>query len=329
MPSAQLFARGVIQWLAADPGGTIYTFPIGFEGQAFRFWWMGLGSATDTTSTTTDARRGMGLATSPSARRCVATYNQDSVATSVCASGQFTDCIAATLDGSPARTGALDLHAVTVDSFSVISDDPPPVDLTLAYEVWGGLAAATVGDIAEPAAIGDQDYSAPDFDALNLGDQVVFLAGVEQTAVDTVSRTNSGLSVGVATSGDPAQNIVISNTAFDASATSLVAQYAQTDSCLVHLAPAGGPSVGTIDANAALTAFLTNQFRLNWRVRAVTNRRSIYLAIKGGTWQVGTLTVRANVVGNEDGITAHAVAGDYCIKSVKQLGKLIVLAPVY
>jgi hypothetical protein len=50
---------------------------------------------------------------------------------------------------------------------------------------------------------------------------------------------------------------------------------------------------GNPDARAQLTQFGTDNFRLNWIARATTNRRYIALAIKGGSWAVGSTTINA------------------------------------
>jgi hypothetical protein len=70
------FAHGAIQWAAADTVSTTKTVSgLSFEPKAIRFYWMGLGSATDVdTNMATNERRGIGFASSTSSRRCVGTF---------------------------------------------------------------------------------------------------------------------------------------------------------------------------------------------------------------------------------------------------------------
>ena len=134
------FASGAIQWLAADAATTVYTISgLPFQPKGLRFYWTGIGSSVNATTDAVDSRRGIGLAVSTSSRRCVATQDQDNVATTVCTAGQFTDCVVATVTATgPARDGALDLNSITSDGFTLIVDVQGPVDITVCWEAWGG-----------------------------------------------------------------------------------------------------------------------------------------------------------------------------------------------
>jgi hypothetical protein len=68
--------------------------------------------------------------------------------------------------------------------------------------------------------------------------------------------------------------------------------YNFTNECISMIVIAGGNP----NARATLSAFGTNQFTLNWLARATTNRRSIYMAIKGGQWQAGNITIAGNTL---------------------------------
>jgi len=61
-------------------------------------------------------------------------------------------------------------------------------------------------------------------------------------------------------------------------------------------------SLGVV-GRATLTQFNTDGFRLNWLARDTTDRRYIFLAIKGGLWQAGSLTVRTLNVGDNTVVT--------------------------
>ena len=283
------FAQGVVQWLAADAATTVYTVSgLPFAPTAIVFSWQGLGSATDLVSETTDSRNGIGLTTGTGAQRCAVTFEQDAAATSVCSVAYLTDCIAATLTSAPAVDGKLKLNSLTSDGFTLIVDDQAPVNLTISYWAWGGTSVAVIGDFAEPAATGNQDYTATGLAAVDNDDQVVIFIGSQVTGLDAPERNTSTLMLGWATGGAAAENCIISSFATDAQATTDAHCYVQDGECLF----APGPT------EAQLTQFNTNGFRLNWIARSLTNRRYGFLAMKGGKWRAGSYTINAQTVGN-------------------------------
>jgi len=286
------FAHGAVQWLAADAATTVYTVGgLPFRPQALRFYWQGLGSATDANSAAAHSRRGVGFAVSPTARQCVATQDQDAAGTQVCTTGHSGAAVAMTVTSTPAADGLLDLDSITAGGFTLIVDDQAPVDITVFWEAWGGdgVTAAAVGDLAEPAGTGPQDYVV----AGQFRPAVVMFAGIQGTALDTVARNDSGLCVGFASGDRAAENVVIVGNSDDASTTSDTDRYCQTGECLAMIAVAGGnPS-----ARAKLAQWNAAGFRLNWLARATTNRRSIYLALAGGQWAAGALVIAGNSAG--------------------------------
>lgn len=272
------FAHGAIQWLAADAATTVYTVSgLSFQPKAIRFYWMGLASAVDATSTTTHQRAGVGVAVSTSARRCVAVQDQDGAGSMTCTTSAWTDCVVATVTSTPARDGALDLNSITSDGFTLIVDDQAPVNITVFWEAWGGtdITNVAVGDFAEPGATGNQSYTTPGFEPT-----VVMMAGVQATSLDAAARGDSGLYVSAFTGTAAARQFVLVNNNDDGSANSDCDRYYQEEALAMITVAGGDPS-----ARAVLNAFLSNGFELNWTARATTNRRSIFLCIAGGGWQ--------------------------------------------
>ena len=291
------YAHGAIQWLAADVATTVYTVSgLPFQPKALRFYWFGLGSAVDAASATVHLRRGVGFATGTADRRCVGSQDQDAAGTQVCVTGYRTDAVAMTLTSTPAADGLLDLNSITSDGFTLIVDDQAPADITIFWEAWGGadILAAATGEIAEPAGAGDQDYVVTG----NIKPDVVMFAGTQETgSAQVASRNDSELMVGFATGGRTSENVVVEGNSDDGSATSDTDGYCKTGECIAHIPVAGA---ATTNARALLTQFNGDGFRLNWIERGVTGRKNIYLAIKGGVWQAGALTI----AGNSGGATA-------------------------
>lgn len=292
------FAHGAIQWLAADVATTTYTVSgLPFQPKALRFYWCGLQSAGDAATEVVSQRRGVGFAVGTSERRAVGSFSQDVSSSSNCGTVARNDAVACTTDGAGATDGLLDLNAINSDGFQLIVDNTAPGNITVFWEVWGGadITVAQVGDFAEPAASGNQDYTATGFVA-GATDQVVMLAGVQSVAaMNTAEADASGMYVGCAASATAGDNIVVAGNAADANAIMNTDGYSQSDECLALCDKAGA---AVANARAVLTQFGTDNFRLNWIERGVTDRKSIYMALKGGRWASGSTAINLATLGN-------------------------------
>lgn len=291
------YAQGAVQWLTADAATTVYTISgLSFQPKILIFYWNGLQSNSPTSagSTAVNSRRGIGFAVSTSSRRAVSSFSQDAAAAAVCGTAVSNDCVACTIDGAAARTGLLDIDTITSDGFTLIVDDAAPVNLTVFWEAFGGddITVAEIGDITEPAATGNVDYTVTGF-ASDATDQVVMFAGVQSTAaLNTAVADDSGMYVGFATSGSVENNIVVAGNSDDGSPAMDTDGYGLSGECLAMITVGGGNP----NARAQLTQFGTDNFRLNWIARGVTGRRSVFLAVKGGQWAVGALTIDASTL---------------------------------
>lgn len=292
------FAHGTVSWLAADVATTTYVVSgLSFQPKALRFFWTGTQTAGNT-GTTLNGRRGVGFAVGTSDRRCAGSMSVQGSAAADTDTYAANDCVVAVTDGAGAFTAKLDLSAIASDGFTLIVDDQIPANLVVRWEAWGGsdITVATVGDIAEPAATGNQNYTVTGFTA-DGANQCVMFAGVASTAaVGTPAVTDSCFSVGFASGTAAANQVHVTGNSDEGSATMDTDRYCQSGECLSQITTAGGNP----NARASLTAWGTNLFTLNWAARGVTNRRSIFMAIKGGQWSVGELTI--------DGTTLNATS---------------------
>jgi hypothetical protein len=292
------FAHGSVQWLTTDAlNATKVVTGLGFTPKALRFYWVGLqsNSPTNGVSGAVNERRGVGFAVSNASRRCVGTFSDDNNgAASDCGSVAADDCVCITVAGTGTIDGKLDISSFDADGFTLIVDDVVPANITVFYEAWGGqdITAAVVGDIAEPAATGTQNYTVSGFTS-DGHNQCVMFAGVQSVnALNTGQGQDSGLCVGFATSTSSTNNVIVVGNADDNSATSDTDGYCFQGDCLAQIVIAGGNP----DARANLSAWGTDLFTLNWTNRATTNRRNIFLAIKGGSWQASSYTIAGNTL---------------------------------
>ena len=290
------FAHGAVQWLAADVVNTVYDIITPFSQKAIRLYWVGLqsNSPTAANSQVVAERRGVGFigTASPSAHN-VTTFSADNSGNADCGSAYSETYPVMTVNGTGTIDGIL-TFTVSGGQVSLVVLDQAPANITVFWEAWGGddITNVTVGAIAEPAATGNQNYTALGF--LNgATDQCIMFAGVQSVnASDVGQAQDSGLQVGFATSTATANQIVVVGNSDDGSATMDTDGYNYTGQCLSMIVIAGGNP----NARATLAAFGTDLFTLNWGARATTNRRNIYMAIKGGGWQAGSYTIAGNTL---------------------------------
>jgi hypothetical protein len=314
------FAHGSVQWLTTDAlNATKVVTGLGFTPKALRFYWVGLqsNSPTNGVSGAVNERRGVGFAVSAASRRCVGTFAEDNNnAASNDGSVAADNSVCITVDGAGTVDGRLDISSFDADGFTLIVDDVTPANITVFYEAWGGqdITAAVVGDIAEPAAAGTQNYTVAGFtsDGRN---QCVMFAGVQSVnALNTGQGQDSGLCVGFATSTSTTNNVVVVGNADDNSGTGDTDGYCRQGECLAQIVIAGGNP----NARATLSAWGTDLFTLNWLARATTNRRNIFLAIKGGSWSASSYTIAGNTLNS----TTTVSELPFYLKGISLIGRM-------
>jgi hypothetical protein len=283
------YAFGAIVVTGSDAVGTVYTVDgLSFQPKALMFVSGTPNTAVDAGSATESAKRAVGFATSTTNRACVATRSNDNAGTSVCVAGYTEGAVAMTLLASvPGVSAAVDLNSITSDGFTLIVDDNGD-SWTIFWQAWGGddiTNAEVVTAISEPAADGAVDYTLsgafqPD---------VLFLAGCRATAADTYAQGDTGIYCGFATSTASAQQVCLVANADHGSNTMDTDGWGGDGKCGGLVADGGGD----LNMTATLSAFNSDGFELTWD-RTVTDRKSIALAIKGGSWRAGGLTIAGN-----------------------------------
>lgn len=310
------YAHGAIQWLAADVIGTNYTVSgLTFQPKGIRFWCVGFQSSVDGASQSLDERLSVGFATSPSDRRCVTAYSQDTAAAANCGTSAHNNAVIATNNGAAIIDGLLDIDQVNSDGFRLVVDDQAPVNLTVFWEAWGGsdITVAACFDLAEPAATGDVDVTVTGL-VSGATDQVVLFAGVQATTVlNSATAASSGLYIGAAK--DASNQWVCGGNADDASATMDTDGWCLDGECIGMIARAGA---ATVEARASFVQYNTDGFRVNYAARALTNRRTVGLAMKGGHWAVGSYTIN----GNSSSATATVSGLSFAPKGISIAGRM-------
>lgn len=295
---------GVFQWLNSDAVDSTKTISgLSFQPKAIRFYWLGAQSASNATQSDFHLNKGCGFASSTSSRRSVAAFSASPTVLSNTGCIIRNDAVVCTTNGSGTVGGLLDITAFNSDGFVITVDQETiSVNLTIIWEAWGGtdITDVTVGDFAEPSSSGTQNYTATGFvESPPISDQIIMMAGCNATSALSSSRNeNSAIYFGFATSPNNNQIVAVGD-ADDATDPMDTGRYCQTGLCVSMPPLAGGNQV----ARAALTSFGTDQFTLNWQAVEITDRRSIYMAIKGGNWQVGSTIIDSTSVSNKSSIS--------------------------
>lgn len=284
---SSFYAQGSKAWASTDVATTTYAITgLGFTPKALKFYWMGLNSAVNAASSTTDIRQGIGFATSTSDRRCVGTNEVDAAATMTCTGIYRNDAVAALCKATgPAADGLLDLNSLDVDGFTLIVDAQAGASVMVFWEAWGGtdITVASTVEISEPAATGNQTYTVTGFSSTDSQDQVVMFSGTNLTAANTVARTDAVRMFGVTTGTAAAENRLMTANSQDNQTATACTRWGGKTNC-IGIIGFIGPA---LTSKANLNAFATDGFTLNWTTRTTTNRKYIALAIKGGKWQAG------------------------------------------
>lgn len=288
-----MFAHNVIQWLAADPAGTVYTVSgLSFRPNIIRFTWVGIGSAVDADTAIVNQRRGGGFATSVTDRRCVGTSSVDAAATASCDSIYRTDAVVATVNTVPAADGLLDINSILEDGFTLIVDLAAPVNISVAWEAFGEAdITAETFQVLEPAAVGNVNVVLAGAFRPTV---VMFFGNYIIAAPPAVRAASSGFFAGWTTGSAAEQNMVAMGQSDDGAPTMDTDGYIQDAECLAGIALAGGASMGM---RATLVSFNVDGFTLNYLERIETNRTTIGVAIKGGQWAAGNYTIDGTTVG--------------------------------
>jgi len=298
-------AIGALTWTTGGAGTTFIVSGLSFQPKAIIAWCMGTARTTDGAETNY-GDVSVGFATSTSDRRCIISTAENGAGSALCATGYLTTCLLALSDGSAADQGRLDVSSIASDGFVLIVDAAAVAAKRVMWLAVGGsdITNVATGEISEPAATGTQDYTSAGFQP-----DVVLFAGAKQTTADGRTAIDNGCCFGAADGS--ANQFVFAMNSDDGSANMDTDRYGLSGECLATITEAGGNP----NAIAVLTTMLSNGFTLNWTARATTNRKSIYLAIKGGSWKVGTYTIDMTTLSNTAAVSGLSSQPAGCLQA--------------
>lgn len=286
-------ATGVLEIGTGIAGTTYSVTGLGFQPRIVVFAMSGNASATNNTGDAGDrhANKLFGVALSATERACVATQTVNDAATMATDHIERTDACVATIThaASAAVDGLADLQSMDADGFTLVIDQQFS---TAERVVWWALGGAGITDAAlvsftEPGSTGNQGVTGAGFQP-----DAVILFGCDSTAANTLAGDSQLMvGIGVAPGGTVAQAVVAGKDD-DARGDSVTGHYTRADTILAGFEATGPLSAAVaVDARASLASLDADGFTLTWAEQTARARRYWALAIKGGTWHVGSTTL--------------------------------------
>lgn len=273
-------------------GSTVAVTDVGFQPKAVFIW------GTERTGTVDSVGAGntlmWGFAASSTSRRSMAYYSTDAAAKAAYNEwGMETEVISrCTRFGPGCQADAhMDFQSFDSGGFTLVVDDVFPGSFRMHYFAIGGTSITDVetGTLSEPSATGIQTYTTvgafqPD---------LVIIVGSE-SGVSTVNSPSVGWAASSSAQG------VVSSFSVDGAATMDTAGYGYGGEVTARLS-----ATGSAAARAAFDSFTTTGFKLNWLEALLTAREYLWLAIKGVSVSVGSVTTLTNTT---DTITVSGLA---------------------
>lgn len=267
---------------------TVAVTGVGFQPVFVLFWWSGRTDATDAAGGG-NHRHGFG-AMSATERMCVLSHSTDAGTSAESDAGQRFDACVASMSTAGAADGLLDFSSFDSDGFTLIVDDQMPDSMRIHYMAFSStITDVDLGFFVEPATATTQDINVgwtPSGDDT----AVIFMSFSNSTADPPTTGTDSRRHFGVAAGSTPT-NYVWHGGSNDAAATMQTINYCRSGECI-----AGSDGAVTVtNMRAAVSAWITNGFRLTWNeVTGNNTRRILYAAVRGGKWFAGDLLTQTN-----------------------------------
>ncbi len=281
------FKQGTVNITSGATVGTTFDLVTTFTPQALLIWTTGRSETTDAVGSS-DIRWSMGMAVSPTSRRCAAAFTTDAANAEACGKYSHDAAVVVTCDASGAITGAVDINTggFQSDRIQLVVDDQLPATLEIHWAAWGGLDWAEVGSFQEPASAPlDVDVTV----TAGRPDAVLVTSIRSSTAPPNAVNSSSCLLLGMAAhpEGGSVTQACIYGVNDDGSATMEARHMGRNDRFILLENDGVNADVG---CEATYTQSQSTGFRVNFSSREFT-AHIFFLALKGGgQWHVGEST---------------------------------------
>lgn len=268
----------------ASTGNTGFT-GVGFQPKAIIFYW----TLQTADGTGADMALGIGTAASSSQENLIFMGADDNVSTSDSSrSSSNAACIRALTPGTATVVMAADLVSFDADGFT-LNFTTVTSGVDIHYLALGGdsITNAAAGTQTSPAATGNQAVTGLGFQP----DFVLFIWS-RHTADDGSTNGNALLGIGAATSSTARWALQGRTTHSELNAET--AKIQRTDHCIVSL----NTTADSINGSADFVSMDSGGFTINWDDATSDSMRWHYICLKGGNYNVGTISQKTST-GNQ------------------------------
>ena len=267
----------------------------GFAPKGCIVWTNGRDNATDAVGGS-HLWGSVGYASSTSRRASITFQSQDALGSSDTSTIINNDAVLCAVDTANARDGALDISSFDSDGITFVVDDQFPLLRDTRVFVWafGGdsITNVEVGTWTTPTATGNHTINNVD----NFQPSIVFL-GITDTATVNTGEAALKLGFGFGISSTKRGRVALSSA--NSVTTMNTNKNSTTNECAAH-GVTGGITHRTdfVSFNTSPGGMTLNQ------LEGTTARQGMWLMIKGGDWNGGTVETRTD--GNDIVVTGLA-----------------------
>jgi hypothetical protein len=256
---------------------TVAVTGVGFQPKVVLLW-----TSADTGASANDQSMSFGVGISPSSRRAISAYCNQSSDPSVCKSRNNNALALLVVQGStPTIVGTFDFTSQDADGFTLKVGTQFSASITVFYLALGGTDITNVGlaTVSQPA-------TNIDFSDTTLGFKPDFLMIFSTIATSDNSNTGNAVMCIGFTDGTNASLTAINSS--DGAATSATGTYIRAAASQLEIYSNGSTGTGSPTQRSSFKSFDTNGFTLT-SVETTASATLIYaLGIKGGRWHAGS-----------------------------------------
>lgn len=265
-------------------GTTIAITGFGFTPGLIFFFCSGRTETTDTAGRA-DIKRGFGIAVSPTDRRFMTSFAQDTPTTTLTNKAQGNAHCMGMNTVTDVNGGLLDVQSMDADGCTLIIDAVFASSIRVHYLALptGYFTNVIGGNFTKVATTtGNQDITSLAFQP----DGLLLMSCNHGSNANGISP-DAGFYLAAVAGGN---NVMVGGGSNDADGTSTTFTYA-TDAQLMALSSA---NLLDLDTHGSFVSFLSNGFRINWTVNNAASTVFNFVAWQGGNVQVGSLLTQTD-----------------------------------
>jgi hypothetical protein len=253
---------------------------VGFQPLAVIFWH----TRQSAEGYAANAYGGFGASVSSSQRKAVGYFEDDNLPTSNTGRSQHDKAIVGASAATPTMDYEADFVSMDADGFTINWSNAPGIAVIVHFLALGGssLTNAAVGEFTANTGTGNQAVAGAGFQP----DFLMLFTADNETALNS-NRSQASFSLGFGTSSSA--RVSMGWASNDASSAQVSIVYSSAAAILNPMSTAG-----SLDSEADLVTLDADGFTINWTNAPAVAAKCFYLALKGGSYKVGSETQKTS-----------------------------------